>query len=56
MSDTVPRSILRMCVALCVLASIAAAGDLNVIIGFKGDADASVVKKHPRFGDRAAAR
>ena len=37
---------MRSGLVLLLLASFAFAGDLKVIVGFKGDADASVVKKH----------
>jgi subtilisin family serine protease len=46
MGTLVPRSVLHACAVLCVLAGIASAGDLHVIIGFKGDVDAGVAKKH----------
>ena len=36
----------RSCLVLFLLASFAFAGDLKVIVGFKGDVDTRIVKKH----------
>ena len=40
----------RSLLAVLALAGFALAGDLNVIVGFKGDVDASVVRKHGKPG------
>ena len=46
-------SVMRLCLGICVLAGVAAAGDLRVIVGFKGDVDGALVKKHGARPGRA---
>lgn len=43
----------RIPLAVLVLATVVAAGDVRVIVGFKGDADASVLEKHGAAPGRA---